>query len=202
MREQELLFQVLSSHEMAAEVKHWLDDAFGVRELGDMNKHLNFKPYDPLSFVVTILNFLREDTAPLLAPSVERSQAIDHPSPASALVKESAAGAWKISRTLLAVQVSRTCPSSLATCTARGVKTSKSHRTLRACNVYLSLCFCGRRRERDNNDYLVQTISVVAPARLGVRKRQRPKAWSCKAARGEAKSSTGRPSHCAVRQVC
>lgn len=96
MREQELLFQALNSDEMAAGVKHWLDDAFGVHELGyDMkNKHLNFKPYDPLSFVVTILNFLREDTAPLLAPapSVERSQTIDHTSPVSALVEESAPG--------------------------------------------------------------------------------------------------------------
>eukprot|EP00903_Cladosiphon_okamuranus_P015730 g14518.t2 len=60
------------------------------------NKHLKFKPYDPLTFVVTILNFLREDTAPLVAPSVERSRSVEHPSPspASALVKtkESAAG--------------------------------------------------------------------------------------------------------------
>lgn len=96
MREKELLFQVLNSDGMAAEVKHWLDDAFGVHELGHTkNKHLNFKPYDPLSFVVTILNFLREDTAPLLAPSVERSQTVDHASPAPALVKESAAGEWK-----------------------------------------------------------------------------------------------------------
>jgi len=43
-------------------------------------KHLKFKQYDPMSFVVVILNFLREDTAPLLAPSFDRS--VDHPSPA------------------------------------------------------------------------------------------------------------------------
>lgn len=95
MGEQELLFQVLNSDEMGdAEVKHWLDDAFGAAE--DMkNKHSKFKQYDPLSFVVTILNFLREDTAPLLAPSGERSQTIDHPSPASAVLKERAAGGWR-----------------------------------------------------------------------------------------------------------
>lgn len=98
MREQKLLFQVLDSDGMDDEVKHWLDDMFGVHELGgDMkNKHLKFKQYDPLSFVVTILNFLRGDTAPLLAPSVERSQTISHPSPASARVKKSATGEEEI----------------------------------------------------------------------------------------------------------
>jgi len=98
MKEPELLFQVLNSDVKAAEAKHWLDDAFGVHELGDdlKNKHLNFKSYDPLSFVVTILNFLREDTAPLLAPSVERSQTIDNASPGSPLVNESLAGERKI----------------------------------------------------------------------------------------------------------
>lgn len=44
------------------------------------SKHFKFKQYDPMSFVVVILNFLREDTAPLLAPSCDRS--VDHPSPA------------------------------------------------------------------------------------------------------------------------
>lgn len=97
MREQELLFQVLNSDEtVGAEVKHWLDDAFdGVHELAEdtNNKHLKFSQYDPLSFVVTFLNFLREETAPLLAPSGERSQTIDHPSPASSVaIKESVAG--------------------------------------------------------------------------------------------------------------
>eukprot|EP00752_Nemacystus_decipiens_P010018 g8932.t1 len=94
MREQDLLFQVLNNDGMAAEAKHWLDHSFGVHELGDdtQNKHLNFTSYDPLSFVVIILNFLREDTAPLLAPSVERSQNLDQVSSASALVKDSGAG--------------------------------------------------------------------------------------------------------------
>lgn len=97
MGEQELLFRVLDTDEVGdAEVKHWLDDAFGVHELGDdRDKHLKFKQYDPLSFVVTILNFLREDTAPLLAPSGERSQTISHSSPASAVAKESVEGEWK-----------------------------------------------------------------------------------------------------------
>lgn len=114
MREKDLLFQVLNSNERAAEAMHWLDDAFGVHDLGDdmKNKHLNFKPYDPLSFVVTILNFLREDTAPLLAPSVERSQSIENPSPASALVKfkESAVGERKFGRVSRPGRVHKTGP--------------------------------------------------------------------------------------------
>ncbi len=56
-------------------------------------KHLKFKHYDPLSFVIVILNFLREDTAPLLAPSFDRS--VDHPSPAHKAVRESVPGEWK-----------------------------------------------------------------------------------------------------------
>lgn len=54
----------------------------------DSGTSSRFKQFDPLAFVVIVLNFLREDTAPLLAPSGDRPQAGDQPSP----TKDSAAG--------------------------------------------------------------------------------------------------------------
>lgn len=57
-------------------------------------RYSKFKQYDPLTFVVTILNFLREDTALLLAPSGERPQTVEHPSPACPAVNGGRAGGW------------------------------------------------------------------------------------------------------------
>ncbi|CAM9972115.1 unnamed protein product [Ectocarpus sp. 4 AP-2014] len=91
MGEQNLLLDILEEDVPVQDVKSWLDDAFqGVHEATNEAKSSKFKQYDALTFVVTVLNFLREDAAPLLAPSVERSlPGADHSLPASA-VKESA----------------------------------------------------------------------------------------------------------------
>lgn len=63
----------------------------GVHESASEAKSSKFKQYDALTFVVTVLNFLREEAAPLLAPGGERSHQADRSLPASA-VKESAPG--------------------------------------------------------------------------------------------------------------
>ncbi|CAB1106654.1 unnamed protein product [Ectocarpus sp. CCAP 1310/34] len=87
MGEQYLLLDILEEDVLVQDVKSWLDDAFqGAHEAANEAKSSKFKQYDALTFVVTVLNFLREDAAPLLAPSVERSQqGADHSLPASAV---------------------------------------------------------------------------------------------------------------------
>lgn len=50
-------------------ISHWQDHA--------ADGHSDFKQYDRLSFVVVLLNFLREDAAALLRPG-DRWQTADH----------------------------------------------------------------------------------------------------------------------------
>ncbi|CAM9205681.1 unnamed protein product, partial [Sphacelaria rigidula] len=73
MGEQDLLHGVLAQKVEIEDVKAWLDNF----EDHAADGHSDFKQYDRLSFVVVLLNFLREDAAALLRPG-DRWQTADH----------------------------------------------------------------------------------------------------------------------------